>query len=85
MPSSSNVITGGLNNTIIPGVNNVKNKKSLIHFRGTMKNNFFTNNNHDMINNNNSAHDTCANTMSSTIIIGGDGSDSARGRTGLAP
>jgi len=24
--------------------NNVKNKKSLIHFRGTLKNNFFTNN-----------------------------------------
>ena len=26
------------------GQNSVKNKKSLIHFRGTMKNNFFTNN-----------------------------------------
>lgn len=27
-----------------PGNNSVKNKKSLIHFRGTMKNNFFSNN-----------------------------------------
>jgi hypothetical protein len=26
--------------------NHVKNKKSLIHFRGTLKNNFFTNNPH---------------------------------------
>jgi hypothetical protein len=25
------------------GNNSVKNKKSLIHFRGTMKNNFFSN------------------------------------------
>jgi hypothetical protein len=35
-PTSGGVVGGG--------TNNVKNKKSLIHFRGTLKNNFFTNN-----------------------------------------
>ena len=34
----------GINPNISSGNNSVKNKKSLIHFRGTMKNNFFTNN-----------------------------------------